>query len=440
MSGGSADPLEAARTSGLIGAGDPLVVLVSGGADSVCLLHVALEIGAEPVALHLNHGLREEAGADERFCRELCERLGVELCVEPARPATAEGAGNLQAAARELRYAHAERLSRARGSDYAAAHTRTDQAETVLYRLATSPGSRSLLAMAPRRGRLVRPLLAVSRADTRAWCEARGIGWREDASNEDPRYARARIRADVLPALEQLSTAAEPTIAETARQLAEEAELLDRLTADALERLGSAAVDLSALKAEPVALQRLVLRELARRASGTDQPLSRSAVEAITGLAGAGGTRSLDLGGGLRAIVEYGVVRFSTEADAEPPAPARLLVPGAVAFGQWDVEARLDDNGDALLRSSAVAGELVVRAWQDGDRMRPVGVGGAKRLQDLFTDAKVPRALRRSLPVVESGGEIAWVAGVAVDERFAAPRDTPPDEVVSLSALHSRRE
>jgi tRNA(Ile)-lysidine synthase len=144
------------------------------------------------------------------------------------------------------------------------------------------------------------------------------------------------------------------------------------------------------------------------------------------------GTAALDLPGGLRAVAEYGTLRFQLGADAEPPAPVPLAVPGTAQFGDWTVEARAGGGGEVELRADAVAAAVTVRGWRDGDRMRPLGLGGTKTLQDLFTDRKVPRALRRSLPVVEVGGEIAWVAGVAVDERFAATADTA--DRVGLSA------
>ena len=429
--------LAVARDSGLIGAGRPLLVLVSGGADSVCLLDVAVRLGAEASALHVNYGLRPEAGADEAHCAELCSALGVPLIVERA---DLTGGENLQAEARRVRYAHAERHA---VEDYAAAHTTSDQAETILYRLAVSPGRRALLGMAPRRGRLVRPLLGATRADTRAYCRARGLAWREDASNKDPRFARARVREEVLPVLRALNPAAEQAIAETGYVLRDEAEVLERAVDEALERSGGALLAQAELRREPPALARLMLRRAAEVAAGRPHSLSRAQADAVLALGEGGGSASLDLGGGLRAVAEYGVVRFTLDADAEPPEPATLAVPGAVRFGPWQVEARLGAEGDALLDGAELAQTLVVRSWRAGDRMRPAGLGGTKSLQDLFTDRKVPRALRRSLPVVESDGEIAWVAGVAVAERFRArvepgaePTDRPPS-VVSLSAQQS---
>ncbi len=394
--------LEAARASGLVAQGRPLLVMLSGGGDSVCLLDVCLRLGARVGALHVNYGLREGAAEDEAFCRALCERLGVPLTVEAV---SLPEEGNLQAAARDARYAAAERHAE---GDYAAAHTASDQAETVLYRLATSPGRRALLGMEPRRGRLVRPLLEVTREEVRDYLRGRGLDWREDPSNADPRFARSRARGELVPALRSLGPAAERTVAETARQLREEAEVLDAAVDEVLG--GATAVEAARLAELQPALARLVLRRLA------DRPLSRADADRILALGRGGGTRSLDLGDGLRAVSEYGVLRFTHAREGEPPPAVALAVPGAARFGDWEVEAALGAPGDVTVRSSA---GFTVRAWRDGDRIRPQGLGGTKSLQDLFTDQKVPRALRRELPVVCAGDEVVWVAGVALDERWA---------------------
>lgn len=460
----SADPgaaLEAARVSGLVRSGEPLLVMLSGGADSVCLLDVTLRLGAEVAALHVNYGLRDAAEDDERHCRELCGRLGVELIVEAA---PLPDRGNVQAEAREARYRLAELHAT---GDYAAAHTASDQAETVLYRLAVSPGRRPLLGMAPRRGRLVRPLLGATAAETRAHCRARGLEWREDASNRDPRFARARVRHGLLDALREVAPGAERTIAETSAQLRDEADALDTAVDAALDQLGGGpAIDAAALAALGPGLSRLILRRLAEREAGGAYSLSRADVDAVLALAGRGqsagdgeppttlgnrsaggspsparsagqgdrgGTRSLDLGGGLRAVAEYGTLRFRAGSPTGAPAPVTLPIPGRAAFGNWEVEAAAGGGGEVELDASALGDTVTVRAWQDGDRMRPLGLGGTKTLQDLFTDRKIPRELRRTLPVIEAQGEIAWVAGVAVSEHFA-----PTPATRTLASLSAR--
>jgi tRNA(Ile)-lysidine synthase len=406
------DPLAAARASGLVRAGDPLLVLLSGGGDSVCLLDAAVRLGADVSALHVDHGLRPDSAADADLCRALCDRLGVPLAVE--RLDLSSAPGNLMAAARDARYALAERHA---AGDYATAHTASDQAETVLYRLAVSPGRRALLGMAPRRGRLVRPLLAVTRDEVRGYCSERGLDWREDPANEDVRFARARVRAEVLPALRELNPAAELNIAETAAQLREEAEILDGAVAG-LE------LTLPALRGLPPALARLALR------GASDTHVTRRDAERILGLP-LEGTAEVELPGGVRAVAEYGRLRFDRRPDPDAPDPVPLPVPGAVDFGVWHLEAAVGGDGDVLLDPRVAETGLRVRPWRPGDRIRPAGLGGTKTLQDLFTDRKVPRAQRAGTPVVEADGQIAWVAGLAVDERFRAD---PSPAAVAVSA------
>ncbi|MEA2307849.1 MAG: tRNA(Ile)-lysidine synthase [Thermoleophilaceae bacterium] len=420
MAADSDRPLAVARASGLIRPGEPLLVLLSGGADSVCLLDVGVRLGAPVGVLHVDHGLREDSGEDAELCRRLCESLGVPLAVERIG-LDRDAPGNLQAEARRRRYELAERHAE---GDYAAAHTATDQAETVLYRLATSPGRRALLGMRARRGRLVRPLLEATRADPRAYCEARGLEWRDDPSNEDLHFARARVRHEVLPALRELNPALERTIGETVQLLRDEAEVLDR----AVREVGPPPFQLVELGTLPVALARLVLRAAAEEAAGRELPLSRRDADRVLALRTTG-TAIAQLPGGVRAVAEYGVLRFELDTEVALPEPARLEVPGRVRFGPWDVEVRPAEGAD-LLDAGALGRELVVRGWRAGDRMRPAGLGGSKTLQDLFTDSKVPRVERASWPVVEAGGEIACVPAVAVAERFRAG-DGP---VVGISA------
>ena len=395
--------------------------MVSGGGDSVCLLDVAVRLEATVSALHVNYGLREGAVGDEELCRALCHDRGVSLTVERA---TLPAGGNLQAAARAVRYAHAERCA---PGDYAAAHTASDQAETVLYRLAVSPGRRALLGMPARRGRLVRPLLGATAEETRSYCRHHGLEWRDDASNEDPRFARARVRENILPVLRTLNPAAERTIVETSLLLRDEAEVLDEVVSQKVRELGPPPTALADLTTMPAGLVRLVLRRLAEDAAGRTVALARGDAARILGLRAG----SLDLGGGLRAVVEHGRLRFATEGPEAAPEPVLLPVPGEARFGRWEVSARVGGGGEVELDAAALGPLAVVRAWREGDRMRPAGLGGTKTLQDLFTDRKVPRDLRRQLPVVEVDGEIAWVAGLAVGERFAAREGA---EAVGMSA------
>ena len=294
------------RAGGLLREGGAVVVLVSGGADSVCLLGLAARIaGPDAVAgLHVNYGLRESAAEDEALCRTLCERLGVALSVH--RPRGPEG--NLQAWAREQRYAEATRLAAERDADVATGHTASDQVETVLYRLAASPGRRALLGMRERDGRLVRPLLDVWRAETEEWCAEAGLQWREDPSNASDAFARNRARHGLVPALRELHPAAERNVLRTLGLLRDEADVLDAAVSAVLEQAGDPP-SLAHLRALPPALARLVVQRLADAAGGP--AVGHRAAEILA----LGERGALDVGGGLRATVRSGRLEFT----ATPP-------------------------------------------------------------------------------------------------------------------------
>jgi tRNA(Ile)-lysidine synthase len=311
---------EQVRAGGLLASQGPVVAMLSGGRDSVCLLDLAVGIcGAGAVlALHVNYGLRPEADADERHCRELCERLGVRLEVVSAqRPASS--AGNLQAWARELRYGAAMRLAGERGDGAVAAsgHTASDQVETILYRLAASPGRRALLGMAPREGRLVRPLLELTRDQTAAYCVARGLRWREDASNADERYARSRVRHGVVPALRAVHPAAEANVLRTARLLRAEAELLDGLLEAELQ--GASSIAIERLASLPAALARLIVVRLAEDAAETYVPQAGARVPEILALGRRGGRAEVHVGGLVGAVIEDGRLAMIRLAPREQP-------------------------------------------------------------------------------------------------------------------------
>ena len=307
------DVLDRVRATGLLPEGEPVVVLLSGGRDSVCLLDCAVDLAgdADVLALHVNYGLRSGAAEDERACAALCERLGTELTVEtPRRP---EAPGNLQAWARDVRLGVGARMALERDALLATGHTRTDQAETVLYRLAASPGRRALLGMSAHEGRIVRPLLDVTREDTAAHCRARGLPWREDPTNVGDAFARNRVRHELSPALRRVHPAAERNVVRTAALLRDEAEVLDQVVDTALAGRDHIAVD--HLAALPRALARLVVRRLAEDAVGGLCSRVPGRLDDLLGL----GEGSLDLGDGVRAVIASGVLKLAPT----PPLRAR---------------------------------------------------------------------------------------------------------------------
>lgn len=444
--------------------------MLSGGGDSVALLNAAVEAkgSRQTEALHVNYGLRSDAALDQLHCEQLCERLGVALHV---RAVELPGTGNMHANARTERYRLAREIAATRGIEsIATAHTADDQAETVLYRLVSSPGRRALRGIAARDGNLIRPLLDVRRSELRAYLAERGLAWREDSSNADPRFARTRVRR-VVRELEDVHPAAVANVNATAGLMRVEEDAVRELVLEKLEALrapdGSLAVD--ELAALHTAVAALALRELAEAAADRAVPVAPSRVAELLELAARGGSRRLDLGAGATAEVAYGRLRvFADDGEmvAGGPRAGRtpLALPGTEFFHGWRISAEPVDGGlevsgaawraqeapDAVQGSAAVqpptaarppavfespavaaaappfeielhltpsaARELYVRVRRQGDRLRPKGLDGSKSLQDVFVDRKVPRAQRDAYPVVCSGDEILWVPGLVVGE------------------------
>jgi tRNA(Ile)-lysidine synthase len=306
---------EHVRAGGLLAGERPVVAMLSGGRDSVCLLDVAVALcGAQRVtALHVNYGLRVAAEEDERHCRELCERLGV--AIEVVRARRAPGAsGNMHAWARELRYSAARELAERGDARIATGHTASDQVETILYRLAASPGRRALLGMSAREGRLVRPFLGLPRSATGDYCRELKLAWREDESNSSEQYARARVRHGLLVALEAVHPAARANVLRTAELLREESDLLDALVREELGDRESISVE--RLRELHPALRRLIVIQLAERAAGTNVAQAGERVAEILALAAPvqgqarGGRAELHVGGLAAAVVEGGELRM----------------------------------------------------------------------------------------------------------------------------------
>ncbi len=236
------------------------------------------------------------------------------LAVE--RPERPDASGNLHAWARDARYKAGERACAAADALLAVGHTATDQAETILYRLATSPGRRALLGMPVRSGRVVRPLLAAgaTRDETAAWCDSHGLPWREDASNDDDLFARARVRNGLVPALRAVDARAEQAVLQTAELLREETEALDAVVAEVVGAGGGVPIDLLAATAPGIG--RLVLRRLAEDASGRLCPRAGRRLEDVLAL----GEGALDVGDGVRIVVSAGTV----SAEPTPVLPGSL--------------------------------------------------------------------------------------------------------------------
>ena len=311
------DITPAVAAEGVIAPGRPLVVLYSGGRDSTCLLDVSVAVAdaGSVQALHVNYGLRPSADGDEAHCARVCAALGVALHVH--RPGRPPSPGNLQAWAREERYRAARGLAAAAGDGarLAAGHTATDQVETILYRLASSPSRRALLGMRVSDGDLVRPLLSFTRAQTGDHCRVRGLAWRDDETNDGDRYARGRVRHGLVPALQRVHPAAAANVRALAEVLAAEAAVLDELV-DGILGSERTEIAVATLRAQPPAMRRLLVQRLADAAAGEPAAGVARRAEEIAALPPTG-VGELHLPHGVRARAHRGVIRF----DRTPPRP-----------------------------------------------------------------------------------------------------------------------
>lgn len=427
-----------------------MLAAVSGGADSVAMLaalrELARPLGIRLTVAHLHHGIRgASADADRRFVRALARRWRIRCVTGQADvPGLARRRGlSLEMAAREARYRFLANVARRlRAHAVAVAHTADDQAETVLLKLARGAGPAGLGGMAPcttiRGLRVIRPLLDVPRREVVRFLRSRGQGWREDESNQDLSILRNRVRHRVLPFLErELNPSVRTVLARTADLLREEEAWLGGLTRQALRSCraadaGGTALRASRLGAQPLALARRIVRLWLVGAGVPAERVDYEAVERVVGLlAGKTGARRADMGEAWLVERRYDRLTVRAQADrgarafrATVKVPGETQVPGAglrirsrIAPGL--VKDRPGRVGAvparATIRRSALGRRaLVVRSWRPGDRMAPLGMAGTRKLQDIFTDAKVPAAERAGVPVFACGSRIVWIPGYRV--------------------------
>jgi len=418
---------------GMFAPGQRVGVAVSGGADSVCLLHVLVELAPRwdlrLSVFHLDHRLRgPESEADAEFVRQLAASRGLELHLRRVDVSAMGAADNLEQAARRARREFFLEFLREGWLDrMALGHTRSDQAETVLFRFLRGSGTAGLAGIWPVTPEgLVRPLIEVHRSEVIEYLKARGLPWREDSSNLDRSFARNRIRHELLPALvRDWNPALTETLAQTG-VLAQEDEQywnreIERLAASELRTWsGSVLLRASALSQLPPAVARRLIRRAIERARGDLRGVDFGHVEEIMRLARRRGGHGRAQAPGLRVVRSFDWIRL---AAAEGPASCgyqlELAVPGRYPVPGMEVEVNL-----ALLegknRYNTVEGDLdwsrggyplVLRNWRPGDRYRAIGHAGQVKLKRLFQQARIPLWVRRFWPIITRGEAIIWAGG-----------------------------
>lgn len=416
--------------------GTDITVALSGGADSVSLL-LALcelkdELGLKIHAAHLNHCLRgDEADADEQFCRELCDELGVPFVSEKAdvKAVAKSGRMSIELAARQVRY---EFLERCGTGLIATAHTADDNLETVIYDLSRGTGLAGLCGIPVRRDRFIRPLINCTRAEIEDFLAERGRDYRTDSTNSDDAYRRNFIRHKIVPLIKQLNPNAAASVRGTCEGLVADNDFLEGEAKRCAARIrGENGFDLGGLKELPDAvLSRIIIREY-RDTAGISP--DRRTVKAVLAAVSAGEGKIAGEGGAF-AEIRKGELCFH-----RPPAVIESTVLpkdfSDFSFGGYVFSRRSEKDFAksakvhnlllfAALDCDKIIGTVTVRPRQEGDRFRPAGRGCAKTLRKFFNETGVPAWLRGEIPVICDEKGIIAVGTLAVDERVRVTEKT----------------
>lgn len=413
----------------------PLLVAVSGGGDSTALLHIlhslAPDRGWRLAAAHVDHGLRPDSGRDADFVRGLAAELGLEF-IQRRVEVRARGLSPEDAARRARRRALVEMADQIGAGAIALGHTADDQAETLLARVLTGAGPTGLAGMRPFSPPFWRPLLAVRRRELRQYLEQGGLAWREDPSNQELGPLRNRVRRKLMPLAEELvNPRAVEALGRLARLCADEEDYWREQGLRDYEALlrpegTSLRLETGALAQSPPALLRRLIRMTAQRLTGDPQGLLMHHVERIMLLMAGPAGRRLNLPGGLLVFREHGALRFDLESSWQD-FTCRLDGPGWVwlpPLRQWlAVETgrqpdKLEARGpSAWLPAGRVAWPLVIRPPRPGERFRPLGAPGSKRLSRFLIDRKAPLWRRRRTVVVADRRGIWWAGPWSPAER-----------------------
>ncbi len=455
------------REHRLISSQQKLLVAVSGGPDSVCLLHILIELrdelGIKLHVAHLDHQLRgAESEADARYVADLARRLGIPASIEQRDVAAykARHRISLEEAGREVRYTFLSQVAGSVGADrVAVGHTIDDHIETILMHLIRGTGTRGLRGLQPSAMRqfsgnsltVIRPLLRVSREETTGYCRHRRLMPRLDATNLSPKLLRNRIRGELLPCLRSYNPQVTEALLRIGRIAADDLAFIDEEIAKLWDKIvreqkNTIILDKAGFLKLPSALKRHLLRASIEKLLGELKDIEMRHIEEIMDASTKPAGKRLNLPGGLVFSIEYDRYLLGPDPASLSPFPelegeVSLKVPGETRLPGWRVEAtimnreQMTEKGKDFMAGSFIEGslkgrsltayfdldktgdEITVRSRRPGDRFQPLGMSQTKKLGEFMIDAKIPHAWRRRIPVVGSPRQILWVVGWRIDER-----------------------
>ena len=442
----------------LFAAGQKLVIAVSGGADSVCMLDILAklhrELGIELHVAHLNHQLRAAADADARYVAELSARFKIPATIESRDVDAYRRQHRLtpEEAAREVRYSFLTDVAASLGTGtVAVGHTVDDHAETILLHLIRGSGTRGLRGLLPvsyrmsgkTRLAIVRPLLEISRRETSAYCRQNNLEPRTDESNASLVPLRNRVRHELLPKLREYNPAIVEGLLRTARIAADDLAYIDGEVDKVWNKISrqekdTVVFDRALFNVLSPAIQRHLLRSAIESHLGNVKDVEAAHIEDIMALLVKPSGRKTVLPCGLTFTIEYGRYLLAADSAVLSPYPflkgeTRLNIPGNSTIQRWNIRAEVieppvkvetTDEFTACFDFAKTGDELSVRPRRAGDRFQPLGLSEPKKLNEFMIDARIPRAWRPRIPVVCSQEQIIWVVGQRIDERVKVTEKT----------------
>jgi tRNA(Ile)-lysidine synthase len=443
---------------GMISPGDKVVIAVSGGPDSVCLLHVlhmlSTQLRHELVVAHFDHGWRP--GEDEietELVRKLAQSLKVPFETGKADSFKSESMSSVEEAAREARYGFLERVRQKHaGQRIALGHNLNDQSETLLMRLLRGSGATGLAAIPPIREHIIiRPLIEVQREEIESYLEEMDLSYAIDSSNRNTDLLRNRIRLELVPLLLEYQPRLVEHLGETASILREESEFLDSVSTEWVSKEANhvseakISIPIRQYLSLPEVLRKRVLRRILSMVKGNIRRIGRKHIQSIDDLASSGKPQaSLDLPDRMTVRRTYDLLHFmDREEDASMTFSYVIEGPGILPIKEIgrSLSLLVREKGErgpsasprtAYLDAEKATFPLLVRNFRPGDRFVPLGMKGHKKLKDFFVDLKVPFEIRRSTPILVRNDIPVWVAGYRIDERF---KITPTTRVVLEASL-----